>query len=124
MKNSIIAVTEPDDILTDDKRLLLVDLTETQIQIVSQALNKIKEFDTIITYIWRTGNNIDWLLDKKHKSDLIIFNAESNDHIIVGYMSAQVNSYYVGTLKSLNKVNTRSILSVEQAVEILENSLT
>lgn len=124
MNNSIIAVTEPDDILTDDKRLLLVDLTEAQIQIVSQALNKIKEFDTIITYIWRVGNNIDWLLDKKHKSDLIVFNAESTDHIIVGYMSAQANSYYVGTLKSLNKVNTRSVLSVEQAVDILEKSLT
>jgi hypothetical protein len=120
MQNKIIAVTEPDDILQDGTRILLVDLTQNQMQILSQALNQLEDFPVLITYIWNYTNSIDWLLDKKHKSDLIFFNAESANQTVVGYLSAQPNSYYLGTLQGLNKANSFVVYDVNQAVEILD----
>jgi hypothetical protein len=123
MKDRIIAVTPPDDTLQDGNRLLLVDLNEQQMQIMSQALLKLEDFSTIITYIWKVGDDIDWLLDKKLKSDLVVFNAESIDQTVVGYMAAQPESYYYGILKGLNKSNPDAIYDIEQTVEILEKTL-
>jgi hypothetical protein len=119
MQNKIIAVTDPDDILQDGTRILLVDLTQNQMQILSKALNQLEEFAVLITYIWNQQNSIDWLLDKKLKSDLIFFNAESDNQTLVGYFSAQSNSYYLGTLRGLNKTNGFVVYDVNQAVEIL-----
>lgn len=123
MSDRIIAVTPPDDILQDGNRILTVDLTENQMSILSQALNQLEEFPNIIFYIWKSWEDTEWLLDKKHKSNLIIFNAESENHMITGYMSAQPNSYYFGILKNLNGINNNAIYDVVQMVEILERKL-
>lgn len=123
MNNNIIAVTPPDDVLQDGSRLLLVDLSEEQMSIISKAINEITEFDNLIFYIWQRGNNHEWLLDKKQKSDLIIFNADSDDQVTVGYMAAQSNSCYFGTLKNLSKSNNNAIYDITQVVEIFERKL-
>ena len=123
MNDNVIAVTPPDDVLQDGKRLLLVDLSEEQMSIISKALSEIPEFSSIVFYIWNKGFEHDWLLDKKLKSDLIIFNADSEDHLVVGYMSAQPNACYFGTLKSLSKANTYAIYDVQQVVELFERKL-
>jgi hypothetical protein len=120
MTEKVILVTPPDDILIDGTRILLVDLNNAQTQIISDALNQLSSNDTIIAYMWNNTNSIDWLLDKKHKSAAIIFNAESDNEIIVGYMAAQKNSHYFGILKSLTEANKCAIYNTDQVFNLLE----
>jgi hypothetical protein len=123
MNNKIIAVTPYDDVLQDGKRLLLVDLTADQMAMISKALGEINEFNRIILYIWNSTDSYDWLLDKKLKSDLIILNADGADQTLVGYLVAQSNSFYFGTLKNISKVSDSSILDYIQLLTIMEKEL-
>jgi hypothetical protein len=123
MNDRIIAVTPPDDLTQDANRILIVDLIDQQMALVSQALTNLEKIPETIFYIWKVGDDADWLIDKKQKSDLIIFNAESLDQTTVGYMAAQSNSCYFGNLKSLKKANVRAIYDVETMVDILERKL-
>ena len=123
MNEQVIAVTSPDDVLQDADRILLVDLTESQMQLISQSLGKIEEFSTILLYMWKTGDSNDWMLDKKLKSDLIIFNADSDNQTVIGYLAAQRNSYYFGTLKNIATANKNAIYDVEQLISLLERNL-
>lgn len=123
MTDKVIVVTQPDDILIDGLRLLLVDLRPDQTQIISDSLTISTTIPTTITYIWNQGDSIDWLMDKKHKSDIIVFNASSENDIIIGYMAAQLNSYYFDTLRSLGNVNNSNILNVDQFSSILESTI-
>lgn len=123
MNEKVIAVTPPDDILEDADRILLVDLTESQTQMISQALGKLEEFSTIVLYMWKTGDDNDWCLDKKLKSNLIIFNADSENQTTVGYLAAQRNSFYFGILKNISNANTNAIYDIEQLITILERNL-
>lgn len=120
MTDKVIIVTPPDDILIDGVRILLVDLDNSQTQLISDALNQLTDDVTIITYLWNSTNSVDWLLDKKHKSQLIIFNADSDNDIIVGYMAAQKNSHYFGILRSLTAVNNCVIYNTDQIHNLLE----
>jgi len=120
MNEKIILVTPPDDILLDGVRILLVDLTAEQNQIVSDALKAVNNQSTVV-YVWNINQNIDWVLDKKQKSNIILFNAESEDQTLVGYLAAQSNSYYFGTLRTLGKVNNSAIYSTEQIIELMED---
>jgi hypothetical protein len=116
MSNQIKIITAPDDSLEDSKRILLIDLTPEQSQIISNSLSKIDQFPDIIMYVWKIGDDLDWLFDKKHKSKFIIFNADSLNQTLIGYFSAQPNSYYFGTLRDLNRVNKSVIYDTEQCV--------
>lgn len=121
MSDKVIIVTPPDDIPVDGLRILLVDLTPDQTNIISQSLTRLETIPTTITYVWNTSNDISWLLDKKHKSFLIFFNADSENDAIIGYMAAQANSYYFGNLKSLSQVNQNAIYDTEQIFNLMEN---
>lgn len=121
MTDRVLLVTSPDDILDDGYRLLIVDLDRDQTQFISSVLNQLEIKNTIIVYVWKFGDAIEWLIDKKHKSNYIIFNANSQNQTLVGYLSAQKNSSYLGTLLSLNSVNKSAIISIEQCCNILEN---
>jgi len=68
MTDKVILVTPPDDILIDGIRILLVDLNSSQTQLISDALNRLTGDTTVISYMWNSKDNIDWLLDKKLKS--------------------------------------------------------
>jgi hypothetical protein len=120
MIDKIVLVTPPDDILVDGIRLLLVDVTIPQSQMVSSVLTQFETIPTTIAYMWSSGDSVDWLIDKKHKSDIIIFNADSNNDIVVGYLSAQPNSYYFGNLKLLSTVNKSAIYNTDQIYDLLE----
>jgi hypothetical protein len=119
MNSKVILVTDPDDVAYDGVRLLLVNLTADQTQLLSTALSKINNLPIIILYIW-DNSSLDWLFDKKHKSHYIIFNAENQNELIAGYMSAQHNSSYFGILKNLAKVNTKAIYSIDDCIKLLE----
>jgi hypothetical protein len=123
MTDRVLVVTHPDDVLDDGVRLLLVDLTQEQLQTVSNVLTRLTADTAIITYIWNPQISTDWLLDKKHKSQWIIYNAESNDQAIVGYLTAQRNSSYFGTPRSLKGVNKSAILSIDQCQNIIETAV-
>jgi hypothetical protein len=114
MSNQIKIITSPDDSLEDSNRMLLVDLTTEQSQIVSETLSRLDQFSDIIIYVWKNGDDLDWLFDKKHKSKFIIFNADSLNQTLIGYFSAQPDSYYFGTLKDLNRVNKSVIYDIDQ----------
>jgi hypothetical protein len=118
MNDRIVLVTPPDDVHYNGLRILLVDLAVEHTQFISDVLTKTENVPTIISYVWNTGDDVVWLLDKKDKSDLIVFNADSHNQTIVGFLSAYSNSHYFGTLKDLHVVNNSAIYSVEQFVEI------
>jgi hypothetical protein len=119
MNSKVILVTDPDDVPFDGVRLLLVNLTADQTQLLSTALSKINNLPMVVLYIWNNSSS-DWLFDKKHKSQHIIFNAEHENQLITGYMSAQRNSSYFGILKNLAKVNTKAIYSIDDCIKLLE----
>jgi hypothetical protein len=120
MIDKIVLVTPPDDILVDGIRLLLVDVTIPQSQMVSSVLTQFETIPTVVAYMWSSGDSVDWLIDKKHKSDIIIFNADSDNDIVVGYLAAQPNSYYFGNLKLLSTVNRSAIYNTDQIYDLLE----
>ena len=119
MNSKVILVTDPDDVAYDGVRLLLVNLTADQTQLLSTALSKINNLPMVVLYIWNNSSP-DWLFDKKHKSHHIIFNAEHENQLITGYMAAQRNSSYFGILKNLAKVNTKAIYSIDDCIKLLE----
>lgn len=123
MSNKIVIITPPDNVQYDGVRILLVGLTTEQSKIISDALTKLESTINIIVYLANYSDDISWIMDKKHKSDLIIFNADGNNDVIIGYMSAQPNSYYLGTLKLLSEVNNSAIYSEEQVSQILEDTV-
>ncbi len=124
MTDRILVVTPPDDTLLDGIRIAHVNLNEEQSAVVSSALMNSSLPHTIINYVWKMGNPVDWLLDKISKSDLIIFNAdgpmEPGREIIIGWTAAQPRSYYFGNLKDLRQANDRTIYSVEDILTLLE----
>jgi hypothetical protein len=123
MTSRVLVVTHPDNVLDNGFRLLLVDLTSEQLQTVSNVLTQLNTDSAVITYIWRPSTSTDWLLDKKLKSHWIIYNAESSDQTVVGYLTAQRNASYFGTLMSLKGVNKSAILSVDQCRSIIETAI-
>lgn len=124
MTNKILIITPPDTISEDGIRILLVDLTPSQTQIVSDSLSTFNWFPNTIVYMWKDGDDIQWLFNNKPACNLIIFNAESINYLLVGYCAAQLNSYYFGTLRTLSSVNKSEIYTTEQCTSIVESILT
>jgi hypothetical protein len=120
MTNQITLVSAPDDVLHDAVRLLLVDLTQEQTQAISEALMSIEDIPATVIYVWSSQDSASWLIDKKLKSQLIVFNADSEKSEIVGYLAAQSNSCYFGFLKDLSILNKRAIYSAEDLKEIID----
>jgi hypothetical protein len=122
MTDKVVLVTYPDDVLDDAVRILLVDLTEDQSNIVSQSLTELASIPLVVAYSWRIGDSIEWLIDKTHKSQLIIFNADSDDLTLVGYYAGKLNSFYIGDIGQMKIVNRSAIFDVVQTKEILKNT--
>ena len=124
MTDKILVVTQPDDILLDGIRITHVHLTEEQSTIISSALMNFDRPHTVINYVWKMGDRVDWLLDKIAKSDVVFFNAQTpNDgsiELIIGWTAAQPQSYYFGTLKDLHLANDRVIYSSDDVLFLLE----
>ena len=123
MTGKVLVVTTPDDVMIDGFRLLLVDLDADQTKTISDSLLKISSDTSVITYMWGSNDDSYWLLDKKAKSDLIIFNANSQNELIVGYMAAQKNSLYFGTLKTLAQANAKAIYASEDCESLITFNL-
>ena len=123
MTGKVLVVTTPDDVMIDGFRLLLVDLDADQTKTISDSLLKISSDTSVITYMWGSNDDSYWLLDKKAKSDLIIFNANSQNELIVGYMAAQKNSHYFGTLKTLAPANAKAIYASEDCESLITFNL-
>jgi hypothetical protein len=125
MSDKILVVTPPDDTLINGARILHVELNEEQSMIVSSALMNSNTQHTVINYVWKMGDSVEWLMDKVIKSDFILFNADSPNNgateLIIGYIAAQPNSYYFGNLRDLNLVNKSVIYNSDQIINILEN---
>lgn len=124
MTDQVLIITEPDDTLLDSYRMLLVNLTPEQSQVVSASLLTMSLSRRVVLYSWNSTNTVAWLLDKKAKCDSILFNADSNNDIIVGYLAAQPNSYYFGDLKSLAGVNNSQLYAQQDCQELLEYMIT
>jgi hypothetical protein len=120
MNEIITVVTPPDDFLEDGPRILLVGLEPHQTNLVSEALRRIDNQNFIVYMFDETSNAVEWMVDKKHKSSIILFNADMQDQTVAGYVSAQRNSYYFGTLKSIGIINKNAIYSIEQLIQIME----
>jgi hypothetical protein len=122
MSDKILVVTAPDDTILDGVRILHVNLSEEQRQIVSNAMLSSEVSHTIINYVWNSNDPVSWLLDKKSKCNFILFNADSVLDLIVGYIAAHPQSYYFGTLRDLHLVNDRAIYNTNDVVSLLEKN--
>lgn len=127
MTGKIVVVTPPDDTLLDGFRILSVNLDTEQSKMLSDTLLEIESEKNIILYVYQIGNPITWLLDKHTKADLILFNANTHPdgmtELLIGYIAAQHNSYYFGTLKDLHHVNDRVIYSTEDLGSLFERKM-
>jgi len=121
MTDKLIMVTAPDDTLVNGGRIAVIDLTVDQTALISAALTELDSISCIVTYVWSEQDDVSWALDKIQKSQIIIFNADSINQTLVGYIAGKMNSYYFGTLKSLNQVNNSVIYDVDQCKTILTN---
>ena len=122
MSDKILVVTAPDDTILDGVRILHVNLSEEQRQIVSNAMLSSEVSHTIINYVWNSNDPVSWLLDKKSKCNFILFNADSVLDLIVGYIAAHPQSYYFGTLRDLHLVNDRAIYNTDDVMSLLEKN--
>ena len=126
MTDKILVITSPDDTLLDGIRVLHVQLTEEQRQIVSLAMLNSTIPHNIINYVWNMGDPISWLLDKHPKCNIILFNADAQSNgaieLIIGYIAAQPQSYYFGTLRDLHLVNDRAIYNTNDIMSLLEKN--
>jgi hypothetical protein len=128
MSDQIIVVTAPDDVQLDATRILLVDLNVEQSQIVSNALLQLENLkNPVISYVWKMGDSVTWLLDKNIKSDVVIFNAEpvqnGASELIIGYIAAQPGSHYFGILRDLQQANNRVIYTSDDILHLLEKTI-
>lgn len=121
--DKITIITPPDDVQYDGFRILLVDPSPEQTQIISDSLLQLKDIPQIIVYMWKSSELVEWCLQKKQKSDLIIFNANSSNRMLVGYFAANINTHYIGTLSDLCTVNTREIHDQSQCLELLNKHI-
>jgi hypothetical protein len=121
MADKITMVTDPDDLGSDGFRVLLVDLDRTQEQTVSKTLTTVEADASIVVYIWKMADSVEWLLDKKSRSNLIIFNAGSVNQTVVGYMAAQPNSFYFSDLRDLNISADRRIQDPASCDDVFYN---
>lgn len=123
MTDKVILVTPPDDFLEDSIRILAVDLDIVQSQLLSHSLTMLEKIPNITIYVWKNSDDINWLFDKKLKSDIILFNANSENQTLVGYFAAQKNSYYFGDLKTLHQVKKSAIYTVDRCIDILKEMI-
>ena len=119
--NRLSLVTPPDDVLTDSFRILSVGVNQEATALMSSALTRLPSIPETVLYVWQSGDDLEWLFDKKNKSNLIVFDPSSISPELVGYFSAQLNSYYFGSLRDLGIINNNSILDADQFYNILEN---
>jgi hypothetical protein len=124
MNNKVSIVTAPDDLLQDGIRILAYGLEKEQSTAVSNVIFNLKDFKPTIIYVANGDDDQQWALDKKQKCSIIIFNADSVDQIMIGYLAAQANSYYFGDLRTLGSINRNKIYSQEQLKNIMEEKLT
>ena len=124
MTNKIVIVTPPDDVLYDGFRILLVDLNQNQTQLISKALYDIDNLSNTIVYVYNLGNDTTWLFDKILKSHLIIFDAESKDQALAGYLTSKNNAHYFGTQKTLQKIANSAIYDNNDIRTLIEEYTT
>lgn len=119
MNDKIFLVSDPDDVQIDGFRILLFDLDSSQGEIFTKAITDLDTVPATVIYTFNYGQDSSWLLDKYHKSNLIIFNADSMNSLMVGFFAGKKNSYYFGNLKTLNEVNKSVLYGIEDCQELL-----
>lgn len=119
--NKLLLVTPPDDVFVDALRILLVGISPEKTNMISDALTKLPNIPDTVLYMWNSNNPVEWLIDKKHKAQTIIFDVDGVSGEIAGYLLAQKNSHYFGIVKDLGLINNSTILDGEQCYNILEN---
>ena len=124
MNNKITIVTAPDDVLFDGVRILIYGLEKEQELLVSSIIYNLNDYKPTIIYVSNGQNDTEWVLDKKQKCSIIVFNAEAVDQTMIGYLAAQSNSYYFGELRALKIANGNRIKSKEELTKIMEDQIT
>ena len=121
VNKKLTLVTPPDDILVDAVRILVFDLAQTHTKLISSVLYNMQEIENTVIYVCNGQDDTAWILDKKQKCSIIIYNAESENQTMVGYLAAQPNSHYFGELRSLGAINNNKIIPKEQIEIIMED---
>lgn len=123
MIDKITIVTYPDDYLLDGFRILFVDLTIHQKEMLSRAILSLELADNLICYSYQAVEDVSWAIDKSIKSQLVVVNADSENQALIGYLLSKSNCYYIGNLKGLNTIIDRVIYDSDQFIDILNKIL-
>lgn len=123
MTDRITVVTDPDDVFQPGFRILTVDLTVEQLDEVSKSLKNLETQEDVVVYVWKVGSDINWLLDKIYKSNSIIFNADSTDQTLVGFLASKNKSAYFGELRSIKEVNKSVVFNCDQCTDFFNRYL-
>lgn len=121
MSEKIIVVTPPDDIWDDAERITLVDLNPEQSKTISDIITSVDITSNIVIYNFQHLNDEQWLVDKIQKSQLVFYNAESDNQLLVGYLLNNKNAYSLGVRRGLDFVNNRKILEQQEIRTMIEN---
>ena len=117
---NILVVTSPDDYFDTAIRILIVDCDEVQTKTLSDLFLSLNLSEDVVVYHWRWSDSEEWLIDKINKSDLIVYNAESDNQTIVGYLLGLKYAYSIGTRRSLQKINDRAVIDVNILKQLIE----
>ena len=123
MSEKIILVSYPDDILLDGVRILLYDLEKSQTDIISKALVSLDFETNIIVYTINFLTESKYFIDKYHKSNIVVFNADSENQTVVGFLAGKSNSMYFGSLRGLKEINDSEIYNEEICKQQLERMI-
>lgn len=123
MSDRIILVTDPDDVVLAGFRILAVDLSPEQQSQLSTELKLLDTDTALIVYLWKSTDSVRWLLDKKTKSSLTVFDAEMQNQTIAGFLSAFPDSYYYGMLRDLDIYNVNNLMVADNFNKLLERRL-
>jgi hypothetical protein len=120
----ITIVTAPDDVEFDAVRIICVDLTTDQSGMLSSVITSLDLESRLVLYVWNSlSDSTAWFIDKKPKCDFIFYNAESDNQLLVGYLSAQKNSAYFGNLRQIDTLSKNGIISQDLLNNILSKIL-
>ena len=94
-------------------------LDQNQTQHFTKPLMEVADITPVICYFWNQEHSDQWLLDKIVKSDLIVYNAESEFRELVGFMKTHKKAYSIGNDRFFPDYNQRKINSYDQITNIV-----
>jgi hypothetical protein len=132
MKNKITLITPPDFFENLSLSLLLIDITETDQETITQWLSSSTNEKDLNLYYYSEDNDPKWLLSAVNKSDLIFIDVDNLSYqvqLLLGYILSKKNVYYQTrveeTIQALKLINGNQLPDIRYFLdEILSPTIS